>query len=34
MIRPISVRSLPNYRLYLEFSDGAKGEVNLGDLAG
>jgi hypothetical protein len=34
MIRPISVRALPNYRVYLEFSDGVKGEVDLSDLAG
>lgn len=34
MIRPVSVRSLPNYRIYLEFSDGSKGEVDLSDLAG
>lgn len=32
MIRPISVRALPNYRLYLEFSDGSKGQVDLSDL--
>ncbi len=34
MIRPTLVRALPDYRLYLEFSDGAKGEVDLSDLAG
>jgi hypothetical protein len=34
LIRPIQVRALPNYRLYLEFSDGAKGEVDLSGLAG
>ena len=34
MIRPVSVRPLPNYRIYLEFSDGSKGEVDLSDLAG
>lgn len=34
MIRPTLVRALPNYRLYLEFSDGAKGEVDLSDLVG
>jgi hypothetical protein len=33
MIRPILVRPLPNYSLYLEFSDGAKGNVDLSDLA-
>jgi hypothetical protein len=34
MIRPVLVRPLPNYRIYLEFSDGSKGEVDLSDLAG
>ncbi len=34
MIRPTLVRALSNYRLYLEFSDGSKGEVDLSDLAG
>jgi len=34
MVRPVLVRSLPNYRIYLEFSDGVKGEVDLSDLAG
>jgi len=34
MIRPIKVQALPNYRLYLEFSDGTKGEVDLSDLVG
>ena len=34
MIRPVLVRARPNYRLYLEFSDGTKGEVDLSDLAG
>lgn len=34
MIHPVLVRALPNYRLYLEFNDGAQGEVDLSDLAG
>jgi hypothetical protein len=34
LIRPISVRALPTYRIYLEFSDGIKGEVDLSDLVG
>lgn len=33
MIRPVLVR-LPDYRIYLEFSAGSKGEVDLSDLAG
>ena len=34
LIQPTTVRALPGYRLYLEFSDGEKGEVDLSDLAG
>ena len=34
MIRPVLVQALPKYRLYLEFSDGVKGEVDLSDLSG
>jgi len=34
MIRPTKVKGLPGHRLYVEFSDGAKGEVDLSDLAG
>jgi len=34
MIRPTLVRALDNYRLYLEFSDGVRGEVDLSDLVG
>ena len=34
LIRPTLVRALPNYRLYLEFSDGTEGEVDLSELAG
>jgi hypothetical protein len=34
LIQPTSVRALPMYRLYLEFSDGTKGEVDLSDLVG
>jgi hypothetical protein len=34
LIRPITVRALPGHRLYLEFSDGEKGEVDLSGLAG
>lgn len=33
LILPTLVRALPNYRLYLEFSDGVRGEVDLSDLA-
>jgi hypothetical protein len=34
MIKPILVQARPNHRIYLEFSDGAKGEVDLSRLAG
>ena len=34
MIKPVLVKALPGYRIYLEFSDGNKGEVDLYDLAG
>lgn len=34
LIHPILVRALSNYRIYLEYSDGEKGEVDLSDLAG
>jgi hypothetical protein len=32
MIRPTTVKAVPGYRVYLEFSDGTKGEVDLSDL--
>lgn len=34
MIKPILVHALSDYRLYLEFSDGTNGNVDLSDLAG
>jgi uncharacterized protein DUF2442 len=34
LIRPTAVRALSGYRIYLEFSDGEKGEIDLSDLAG
>jgi hypothetical protein len=34
MIQPVLVKPRDGYRLYLEFSDGAKGEIDLSDLAG
>jgi hypothetical protein len=34
LIQPTNVRALSNYRLYLEFSDGVRGEVDVSDLAG
>jgi hypothetical protein len=34
LIRPTTVVALPGYRIYLEFADGTKGEVDLSRLAG
>jgi hypothetical protein len=33
-ITPLVAEARPNYHVYLEFSDGARGEVDLSDLAG
>lgn len=34
MLKPVSVKALPNYRLWLAFNDGVNGEVDLSDMAG
>ena len=34
MFRPIEVKVLKDYRLWLRYDDGAQGEVDLADLAG
>jgi len=34
MVKPISVRALPNFRIEVKFSDGMQGVVDLSDLAG
>lgn len=34
MIKPIQVCALPNYRIYIKYSDGAEGEVDLSYLVG
>ena len=34
MLKPTSVRALPNYRIEVEFSDGTKGPVDLSELVG
>jgi len=34
LIRPVRVEARPNYHIYLEFSDGTKGEVDLSNIAG
>jgi len=34
MPKPLKVKPLPNYRLWLRYDDGIEGEVDLSDLAG
>src|SRR2546421_12102477 len=34
LIKPIRVEARPEYRLYVEFADGTKGEIDLSKLAG
>lgn len=34
MFRPIAVRALPGYRLWVRYADGVEGEVDLSHLAG
>lgn len=34
MIRPVEIKPLPNYRLWIKYSDGTEGEVDLSHLAG
>lgn len=34
MLRPVKVKALPDYRLWLEYSDGVCGEVDLSDKLG
>ncbi|HST22906.1 MAG TPA: DUF2442 domain-containing protein [Blastocatellia bacterium] len=34
MIKPVAVKALPNYRVYVKFSDGVEGEVDLSELVG
>jgi hypothetical protein len=34
MFGPVKVKALPGYRLWVEFSDGIAGEVDLGHLVG
>ena len=33
LIEPLLVQTRPNYHIYLEYSDGTKGDVDLSDLA-
>ena len=32
LIKPVTVRPLAQFRIYLEFSDGTKGEIDLSEL--
>lgn len=34
MTRPIEVKALPNFHIWLRYDDGTEGEVDLSDLAG
>ena len=34
MLRPVEVKALPDYRLWVKYSDGVEGEVDLSHLAG
>ena len=34
MIKPVEVKALPKYKLWVRYSDGAQGEVDLSHLAG
>jgi hypothetical protein len=34
MFRPVEVKAQPNYRLWIRYSDGAEGEVDLSEFAG
>lgn len=34
MVKPIQVKALPNYKLWIKYADGVEGEVDLSHLAG
>ena len=34
MLQPVQVRALPGYRIWIEYSDGVRGEVDLSDMVG
>lgn len=34
MPKPIDVKALPDHRIWLQYDDGAEGEIDLSDLAG
>ena len=33
MLRPVAVKALPDFKLWLRYSDGVEGEVDLSELA-
>ena len=34
MFKPVEVKALPNYRIWVKYADGVQGEVDLSHLAG
>ncbi len=34
MIRPVLIKAMPDYHVFIRFSDGVEGQVDLSDLAG
>ncbi len=34
MFKPVQVKALPNYKLWVKYSDGVEGEIDLSHLAG
>jgi len=34
MLKPVKIKALPNYRLWVKYSDGVAGEVDLSHLVG
>jgi hypothetical protein len=34
MLKPVEVRALPNYRLWVKYTDGVAGEIDLSHLVG
>ena len=34
MFRPVAVKALPDFKLWLRYSDGVEGEIDLSDIAG
>lgn len=34
MVKPVEVKALPNYRIWLRYADGVEGQVDLSDVVG